>query len=237
MNSNCCLYCGGARHFIANCTIRKPLSLVATSTMVSQTGSSLIPITRTPIFVLVLRGDQSKSLRVLIDSGAEECLMDSAIASELCIPTQPLSVPMDARALDGHSIGEVNHSTVSVQLRVSGNHSETIQFLPIPSPHVLGFSWLQKHNPVIDWTTSSILCWSPFCHSCCLQAAQSSPSRLPQDVSKTVDVSAMPTEYHDLLEVFSKACATFLPLHRPYDCAIDLLPGTTPPRSRLYSLS
>jgi hypothetical protein len=172
---------------------------------------------------------------VLIDSGADECLMDSVIASELGIPTQPLSDPMDSRTLDGHSIGEVNHSTVSVQLRVSGNHSETIQFLPIPSPHVsvvLGFSWLQKHNPVINWTTSSILGWSPFC----LQAAQSSPSHLPQDVSKTVDGSAMPTEYHDLLEVFSKACA-FLPLHRPYDCAIDLLPGTTPPTSWLYSLS
>ena len=26
-------------------------------------------------------------------------------------------------------------------------------------------------------------------------------------------------------------------LHRPYDSAIDLLPGTTPPRGRLYSLS
>jgi hypothetical protein len=127
-----------------------------------------------------------------------------------------------------------------VQLRISGNYSETIQFLLITSPHVpvvLGFSWLQKHNPVIDWTTSSILGWSPFCHSHCLQAVQPSPSRLPQDVSKTVDVSAIPTEYHDLLEVFSKACATSLSLHRPYDCAIDLLPGTTPTRGQLYSLS
>lgn len=28
-----------------------------------------------------------------------------------------------------------------------------------------------------------------------------------------------------------------LPPHRPYDCAIDLLPGTSPPKGRLYSLS
>lgn len=47
----------------------------------------------------------------------------------------------------------------------------------------------------------------------------------------------MPAEYHALLEVFSKACATSLPPHRPYDCAIDLLPGTTPLRGWLYSLS
>lgn len=112
MNNNCCLYCGGAGHFIATCPIRKPLSLVGTITMVSQTGCSLIPITRTPLFALVLWGDQSKSLRVLIDSGADECLMDATIASELGIPTQPLSVLMDARALDGRSIGDVTHSTV-----------------------------------------------------------------------------------------------------------------------------
>ena len=60
---------------------------------------------------------------------------------------------------------------------------------------------------------------------------------LPRDVSKALDVSVIPTEYHALLEVFSKARATSRPPHRPYDCAIDLLPGTTPPRGRLYSLS
>lgn len=45
------------------------------------------------------------------------------------------------------------------------------------------------------------------------------------------------TEYHDLKEVFNKIKATSLPPHRPYDCAIDLNPGSTPPRGRLYSLS
>ena len=71
--------------------------------------------------MLVLWGDQSKSLQVLIDSGADENLVDATIASELGIPTQPLSLPMDARALDGRSIGEATDSTVPVQLRVSGN--------------------------------------------------------------------------------------------------------------------
>lgn len=51
------------------------------------------------------------------------------------------------------------------------------------------------------------------------------------------DLSGVPGEYLDLRAVFSRARATSLPPHRPYDCAIDLLPGTTPPRGRLYSLS
>ncbi len=37
--------------------------------------------------------------------------------------------------------------------------------------------------------------------------------------------------------MFSKSRADTLPPHRPYDCAIELLPGTCPPRGRLFSLS
>ncbi len=37
--------------------------------------------------------------------------------------------------------------------------------------------------------------------------------------------------------MFSKSRAASLPPHRPYDCAIDLLPGTSPPKGKLYSLS
>ncbi|KAJ8361644.1 hypothetical protein SKAU_G00181690 [Synaphobranchus kaupii] len=41
---------------------------------------------------------------------------------------------------------------------------------------------------------------------------------------EAVDLSSLPPEYLDLREVFSKSRATSLPPHRPYDCAIDLLP-------------
>jgi hypothetical protein len=99
---------------------------------------------------MLLWGNQSKSFRVLLDSGADESIMDATLASELDIPTQPLSIPMDVGALDGHS---------------------------------------------------------------------------------------MHFEKEHLCEVFSKARATSLLPHRPYDCRIDLLPGTTLSRVRLYSLS
>ncbi|KAI7797064.1 hypothetical protein IRJ41_012065 [Triplophysa rosa] len=51
------------------------------------------------------------------------------------------------------------------------------------------------------------------------------------------DLTGVPGEYRDLRAVFSRSRATSLPPHRPYDCAIDLLPGTSPPRGRLFSLS
>ncbi len=37
--------------------------------------------------------------------------------------------------------------------------------------------------------------------------------------------------------MFSKSRAASLPPHRPYDCAIELVPGMSPPKGRLYSLS
>ena len=51
------------------------------------------------------------------------------------------------------------------------------------------------------------------------------------------DLEKVPREYHDLEEVFRKSRATCLSPHRPYDCAIELQSGATPPRGRIFSLS
>ncbi|CDQ71317.1 unnamed protein product [Oncorhynchus mykiss] len=67
---------------------------------------------------------------------------------------------MDVRALYGRSIGRVTHYTTPINLQVSGNHRETFQFLLTKSPQipvVLGFSWLQQHNPLINWSTGAIM--------------------------------------------------------------------------------
>lgn len=53
----------------------------------------------------------------------------------------------------------------------------------------------------------------------------------------TPDLEGVPSDYHDLHQVFSKARATSLPPHWPYNYAIDLLPGTSPPKGLFYSLS
>lgn len=50
------------------------------------------------------------------------------------------------------------------------------------------------------------------------------------------DLSGVPEDYHDLRAVFNLSRAASLPPHHPYNCSIDLVPGSTPPRGRLYSL-
>ena len=103
------------------------------------------------------------------------------------------------------------------------------------SPVILGHPWLAKHRPEVDWATHEILGWDAACATRCLSEAHSPTRTLRKEAGP--DLQKVPGEYHDLGEVFSKARATCLPPHRPYDCAIELKPGTTPPHGRLFSLS
>ncbi len=56
----------------------------------------------------------------------------------------------------------------------------------------------------------------------------------PALIVSSPDLSRVYQEYVNLQDVFSKSWADILPPHRPYDCAIELLPGTCPPRGRLF---
>lgn len=50
-------------------------------------------------------------------------------------------------------------------------------------------------------------------------------------------VTNLPAEYKDLAVAFSKVRASQLPPHQPYDCAIDLIPGSMPPKGHIFPLS
>ncbi|XP_054589501.1 uncharacterized protein [Nothobranchius furzeri] len=107
----------------------------------------------------------------------------------------------------------------------------------ITSPLVLGHSWLVRHNPTMDWKENKILGWSPECSLLCLRSASPTARDHPPPPLENIDLSTVPPVYHDLKQVFSKDRASSLPPHRPFDCAIDLLPGAPLPSSRLYHLS
>ena len=51
------------------------------------------------------------------------------------------------------------------------------------------------------------------------------------------DLSAVPEEYRDFTDVFSKAKASVLAPHQEYNLKIELEEGANLPPSRLYSLS
>uniref|UniRef100_A0A8C6KJR4 Gypsy retrotransposon integrase-like protein 1 n=1 Tax=Nothobranchius furzeri TaxID=105023 RepID=A0A8C6KJR4_NOTFU len=189
----------------------------------------------------LLSSDDSFTLSALIDSGCEQNLIDTNFASQCKFKAVPLSSPIRVSALDGNPLPLITHKTEPVKLIISGNHVETLSFLLFPikqSPIVLGFNWLQRHNPSLNWHNLRVDSWSSFCHSSCLQSALL-PNSAPfsQTEGETSDLSHVPDIYHDLNQVFNKHKASCLPPHRPYDCAIDLLPGAPLPSSRLYNIS
>ncbi|CAI9538417.1 unnamed protein product, partial [Staurois parvus] len=51
-------------------------------------------------------------------------------------------------------------------------HRELACFQVISSLHysvVLGYPWLQKHNPTLDWRSTEILSWTPQCVVDCIR--------------------------------------------------------------------
>lgn len=183
---------------------------------------------------------QSYPFSALIDSGSDDNFLDQAEIERLGIPTEILDPPITVKWLNGRSHHVINKQTVPLSLMVSGNHQETISFLVMDcpvTPMVLGSPWLRLHKPQVDWDTGDIISWGVRCHSDCLRSArvsETSPLPSPPEVP---DLSSVPEVYHDLAPVFSKHQAQSLPPHRPYDCAIDIIPGSTYPSSRLYNLS
>uniref|UniRef100_A0A3P9IMG0 Gypsy retrotransposon integrase-like protein 1 n=1 Tax=Oryzias latipes TaxID=8090 RepID=A0A3P9IMG0_ORYLA len=185
---------------------------------------------------------QSKILETnaLIDSGAEHSLIDQSLVHELSLPVEELDFAVKAAGLGGKQLSRITKRTGPVLVFTSGNHREYHHFFITQCPQtplIFGFSWLQKHNPCLDWGASRVTNWSTFCMANCLQSAVPHTKIPDPGSSKEVDLSNIPTCYHDLRSVFCKSRASALPPHRPYDCAIELLNGAPLPKSKLYNLS
>uniref|UniRef100_A0A3B3HVP5 Gypsy retrotransposon integrase-like protein 1 n=1 Tax=Oryzias latipes TaxID=8090 RepID=A0A3B3HVP5_ORYLA len=194
------------------------------------------------LYVPVKICNQSKILasKALIDSGAEHSLMDQSLVQELSLPVEVLDNAVNAAGLGGKQLSRITKRTGPVLVFTSGNHREYHQFFITQCPQtplILGFSWLQKHNPCLDWGSSRVTNWSTFCMANCLQSAVPRTKSPDPGSSKEIDLSNIPTCYHDLRAVFCKSRASALPPHRPYDCAIELLNGAPLPKSKLYNLS
>lgn len=191
--------------------------------------------------VTLLLGQGAHVSSALVDSGAEQSLIDRGFAEQLQIPLFELNPSIPVRALNDQVFSYITHRTAPVTLITSGNHRETLIFYTSQSPDtpiILGFPWLRHHNPHLDWVGQRVVSWSPYCHANCLVSAAPPGATEPSSKENcTPDLSAVPPEYHDISEVFNKDKALSLPPHRPYDCAITLFSGSTLPSSRLYNLS
>lgn len=90
---------------------------------------------RIQLNAFLLWNQDSLLLLSLVDSGADDNFIDSPLVMQAGIPTKEVPIPNDINTLDGKLLAHVTHWTVPITLLLSGNHSETIQWNVIPSPH------------------------------------------------------------------------------------------------------
>ena len=92
--------------------------------------------------------------KALLDSGAEGVFIDKTLAREQWIQTRPLHHRITAKNVDDtiNQGGAITHYA-NVDLQIGKKQTkEQLLVANLGSNHViLGLSWLQHHNPRIDW--------------------------------------------------------------------------------------
>ena len=95
----------------------------------------------------------------LIDSGATGLFMSQGYVEHHRLITQKLQCPIAVYNIDG-SLNEARSITEMVDAILHVNrHSERTNFTVTNLSKqnlTLGFTWLQKHNPEIDWQTQKV---------------------------------------------------------------------------------
>ncbi|KAK3527263.1 hypothetical protein QTP86_018630 [Hemibagrus guttatus] len=137
--------------------------------------------------------------------------------------------------------GYLKHQTELLEFQVGLFHYEQLAFYVTSSPAnpvILGFPWLRRHDPHISWRSGELVHWSTTCLKGCLRDPVLRPCRTSR-VERAIEAAGghLPRQYTDFQEVFSEERAARLPSHQVWDCAIDLLPNTSPPKGRIYPLS
>lgn len=232
-----CIYCGLPGHTKVLCPnkpLPRTLSVSATTMFTTTNNVVNLPVT------LRNDGDEIETM-AMIDSGAAGNFIDYTFATTHSIPLTSCDSSIAITAVDGRPLGEgrIKFQTLPILLQTGSLHEEEISLLAINSHKhsvILGLPWLQQHDPQVSWRTGEIIKWSNQCFTQCLHPV--SPIQI-NTINKTEDseLQHVPDAYHDLTEAFNKQKATKLPPHRDNDCAIELLPGTTPPRGRIFPLS
>jgi predicted aspartyl protease len=97
--------------------------------------------------------------QALIDCGATGCFIDIEWAKLNNVPTCPLSKPIPVYNVDGTANNAGAITDIANIILCYENHSEHTQLAITclgKQSLVLGYNWLQNHNPEINWQTKDI---------------------------------------------------------------------------------
>ncbi|KAK3527064.1 hypothetical protein QTP86_008645 [Hemibagrus guttatus] len=245
LTQSLCLYCGDPGHALPACPIRPPRPMVST---VFSFLRHMKPLTTHGTLTTACT---SVTVVALLDSGSAANFISGTLCRQLGLRTKATATQYQIRCITGKPVSRrrVHHSAGLVLLQVGLLHVEESTFLVLEESTadiILGRPWLAQHNPILSWSTGEVLKWGDTCFPGCFPhlPAPHSPTPISLPVQATSIESPLvnqplqiPTCYAPFSDVFCPKRASKLPPHRPWDCAIDLLPGEPVPRGRIYPLS
>ncbi|KAL0173013.1 hypothetical protein M9458_033324, partial [Cirrhinus mrigala] len=234
---NLCYYCGEENHRNATCprkTKKNPAQHYSVSTIELPN-----PTQHSFLLECELSFDTPvQCVSALVDSGSAVNVINQELTDKLKIPTSPCVPAINITTIDNGPIGSgITATARPVTLHIGLFHKETITFYVVPSCKyqvILGHPWLAVHDPIISWNRGELTQWSLYCLNNCLTKTLSFPCLSTSIESPETRIqTTLPTVYAEFAEVFSKSKATQLPPHRPWDCAVELLPNMSPPKSKV----
>lgn len=205
--------------------------------------------------------DPTKKIRVraLVDSSAQINDISASFLQRYPLSTTELWRAINVTNADStpNKNGQVTMKTEQL-LRINDHQEEiTLHIVNLPDVDmILGYPWLQKHDPTINWTTSH----TDFdhCPTACIHFTSQLPLETTEDTDTAICAYAsksqqlaeqahiedtrelkdkIPAHYHKYLSVFDEAKSMCLPEHKPYDHAIEIPEDWKPDRPKAYRMS
>ena len=188
---------------------------------------------------------QTVDTTTLIDSRATGNFIDPCLLPKGIFKLTPCLSPIIAYNVDGTPNTKGTIRWTSIISFSSRPFSDTVKFMVIclSRPQIiLGMSWLQKWNPIIDWNTFSIN-FSPRVERSLHEypPLEGSINKVTistelAQVEKPKEIS-LPDFCSDFADVFAKSTHNQLPPHQSFDHTIDLKDTFVPKIAKVYPLN
>ena len=208
--------------------------------------------------MLLHHGEKAHRVKVLLDTGCSIALINEKTVEKLGLEKKEHRNTRSIASYTGENVpGAGQFYTKPLQIQHRRHYTtESFEISPMdPDIDVfLPFEWIERHPPQGVWTTEQIRFNSTRCAENCTKYENNAFS-LTWDETVALDptaccvgyvgtatnnedpLDAVPTEFRQYLQIMRKEAADALPKHRPYDCKIELQPGSTAPWGPIYPLS
>jgi hypothetical protein len=201
-------------------------------------------------------------VQVLLDTGSTAALLDKDFILKHKMPTIKRDTPLQIQNFSNEVVpGAGELFTVPFMLQHKKHFAaESFEVAPLDRDYdiILPYWWIAKYQPCNMWAEQgNILFTTPWCTEKCTKAqAHAFPPRIDKRILTDPEASIIghistattkdklsdtleqvPEKCRKWINIITKEAADKLPKHKPYDHAINLKEGETPPWGPVYALN